>query len=131
MPIRVMLRLVELAAKGGRRYGLMSTKTPSMTADARSACLDCIRSAAVCLPVHTSDPGACARAVGRHVAGPRTAHGDGALRVMRIGEVRRFERYHRELNRASWSSPQGAQILLGMFKHSIGCTVHEAVNCSF
>jgi hypothetical protein len=44
--------------------------------------------------------------------GPRTVAA--ALRVMGLGAERRFERYHRVLNRARWSACRGAQILLGL-----------------
>ena len=44
--------------------------------------------------------------------GPRTVAA--ALRAMGLGTERRFERYHRVLNRARWSSRQGARILLGL-----------------
>jgi len=44
--------------------------------------------------------------------GPRTV--TGALRAMGLSAERRFERYHRVLNRARWSSRQGARILLGL-----------------
>jgi hypothetical protein len=37
-----------------------------------------------------------------------------ALRVMGLGGERRFEKYHRVLSRARWSSLQGAKILLGL-----------------
>jgi hypothetical protein len=37
-----------------------------------------------------------------------------ALRVMGIGQMRRFERYHRMLNRAQWSSLAASRILLGL-----------------
>ncbi len=33
---------------------------------------------------------------------------------MGLGGERRFEQYHRVLNRARWSGPQGAKILLGL-----------------
>jgi hypothetical protein len=36
------------------------------------------------------------------------------LRVMSLGGERRFEKYHRVLNRARWSGLQGAKILLGL-----------------
>ena len=36
-----------------------------------------------------------------------------AWRAMGLGQERRFERYHRVLNRARWSGRRGAQILLG------------------
>lgn len=44
--------------------------------------------------------------------GPRTVAA--VLRVMGLGEERRFEKYHRVLNRARWSGLQGAKILLGL-----------------
>jgi hypothetical protein len=44
--------------------------------------------------------------------GPRTV--TAALRVMGLSDERRFERYHRVLNRARWSGLRGAQILLGL-----------------
>jgi hypothetical protein len=44
--------------------------------------------------------------------GPRTV--TAALRVMGLSGERRFERYHRVLNRARWSTRQGARILLGL-----------------
>jgi hypothetical protein len=44
--------------------------------------------------------------------GPRTV--TAALRAMGLGQERRFERYHRVLNRARWSGLRGAQILLGL-----------------
>jgi hypothetical protein len=44
--------------------------------------------------------------------GPRTV--TAALRAMGLSAERRFERYHRVLSRASWSSRQGARILLGL-----------------
>ncbi len=44
--------------------------------------------------------------------GPRTV--TAALRVMGLSEERRFERYHRVLNRARWSTPRAARILLGL-----------------
>lgn len=37
-----------------------------------------------------------------------------ALRIMGLGNEKRFERYHRVLNRASWSSKQASKILLGL-----------------
>lgn len=56
---------------------------------------------------------ACLLWVGTLLAqGPRTV--TAALRVMGLGQARRFERYHRVLNRARWSSARGAQILLGL-----------------
>jgi len=42
--------------------------------------------------------------------GPRTVAS--VLRVMGLGGERRFEKYHRVLNRARWSGLQGAKILL-------------------
>ena len=36
------------------------------------------------------------------------------LRVMGLGEAKRFEKYHRVLSRARWSGLQGAKILLGL-----------------
>lgn len=44
--------------------------------------------------------------------GPRTIAA--ALRVMGLGKEKRFEKYHRVLNRARWSGLRGAQILLGL-----------------
>ncbi len=44
--------------------------------------------------------------------GPRTVAS--VLRVMGLGGERRFEQYHRVLNRARWSGLQGAKILLGL-----------------
>ena len=44
--------------------------------------------------------------------GPRTVAA--VLRVMGLGAERRFEKYHRVLNRARWSGLQGAKILLGL-----------------
>lgn len=44
--------------------------------------------------------------------GPRTV--TSALRVMGLGGEKRFEKYHRVLNRARWSSLQGAKVLLGL-----------------
>lgn len=44
--------------------------------------------------------------------GPRTV--TAALRAMGLSDERRFERYHRVLNRARWSSRQGGRILLGV-----------------
>lgn len=44
--------------------------------------------------------------------GPRTV--TAALRAMGLSDERRFERYHRVLNRARWSSRQGGRILLGL-----------------
>ena len=44
--------------------------------------------------------------------GPRTVAS--VLRVMGLGGERRFEKYHRVLNRARWSGLQGAKILLGL-----------------
>jgi hypothetical protein len=43
--------------------------------------------------------------------GPRTVAA--ALRVMGLGQEKRFEQYHRVLNRARWSGLRAAQILLG------------------
>ncbi len=37
-----------------------------------------------------------------------------ALRVMGLHQEKRFEKYHRVLNRASWPGLQGAKILLGL-----------------
>ena len=37
-----------------------------------------------------------------------------ALRVLGLGQIRRFEKYHRVLSRAHWSGLQGAKILLGL-----------------
>ena len=37
-----------------------------------------------------------------------------ALRVVGLGHARRFERYHRVLNRACWSSVAVSRILLGL-----------------
>ena len=44
--------------------------------------------------------------------GPRTVAA--VLRVMGLGEEKRFEKYHRVLSRAHWSGLQGAKILLGL-----------------
>jgi hypothetical protein len=44
--------------------------------------------------------------------GPRTVAA--ARRVIGLGDERRFEKYHRVLNRARWSGLQGAKILLGL-----------------
>jgi hypothetical protein len=44
--------------------------------------------------------------------GPRTV--TAALRALGLGQERRFERYHRVLNRARWSGLRGAQLLLGL-----------------
>lgn len=44
--------------------------------------------------------------------GPRTV--TAALRAMGLSGERRFERYHRVLNRARWSGVRGAQILFGL-----------------
>jgi hypothetical protein len=44
--------------------------------------------------------------------GPRTVAA--VLRVMGLGGKRRFEKYHRVLNRARWSGLQGAKLLLGL-----------------
>jgi DDE superfamily endonuclease len=44
--------------------------------------------------------------------GPRTI--TAVLRVMGLGQEKRFEKYHRVLNRARWSGLQGAKILLGL-----------------
>ncbi len=44
--------------------------------------------------------------------GPRVVAA--VLRVMGRGGERRFEQYHRVLNRARWSGLQGAKILLGL-----------------
>ena len=44
--------------------------------------------------------------------GPRTVAS--VLRVVGLGGERRFEKYHRVLNRARWSGLQGAKILLGL-----------------
>ena len=44
--------------------------------------------------------------------GPRTVAS--ALRVLGLGQARRFEKYHRVLSRAHWSGLQGAKILLGL-----------------
>lgn len=44
--------------------------------------------------------------------GPRTVAS--VLRVMGLGQEKRFEKYHRVLNRARWSGLQGAKILLGL-----------------
>ncbi len=44
--------------------------------------------------------------------GPRTVAS--ALRAMGLSDERRFEKYHRVLNRARWSGLQGAKILLGL-----------------
>ena len=44
--------------------------------------------------------------------GPRTVAS--VLRVMGLGDEKRFEKYHRVLSRARWSGLQGARILLGL-----------------
>ena len=44
--------------------------------------------------------------------GPRTVAA--ALRVLGLGQARRFEKYPRVLSRAHWSGLQGAKILLGL-----------------
>jgi DDE superfamily endonuclease len=44
--------------------------------------------------------------------GPHTV--TAALRVMGLGDERRFEKYHRVLSRACWPGLQGAKILLGL-----------------
>ncbi len=44
--------------------------------------------------------------------GPRTVAS--ALRTLGLSDERRFEKYHRVLNRARWSALQGAQLLLGL-----------------
>jgi DDE superfamily endonuclease len=44
--------------------------------------------------------------------GPRTVAA--VLRVMGLGQEKRFERYHRVLSRARWSGLQGAKIVLGL-----------------
>ena len=44
--------------------------------------------------------------------GPRTVAA--VLRVMGLGEEKRFGKYHRVLSRARWSGLQGAKILLGL-----------------
>lgn len=44
--------------------------------------------------------------------GPRTVAS--ILRVMGLGDEKRFEKYHRVLNRAKWSSLNGSKILLGL-----------------
>src|SRR5436190_7210374 len=36
------------------------------------------------------------------------------LRVMGLSQEKRFEKYHRVLNRAKWNSVSGAKILLGL-----------------
>jgi len=42
-----------------------------------------------------------------------------ALRVMGLREEKRFTNFHRVLNRAKWSSMQGAKILLGLLARFI------------
>jgi hypothetical protein len=37
-----------------------------------------------------------------------------ALRVMGLGQTRRFDHYHQVLNRAHWSSPAFSRVLLGL-----------------
>ncbi len=37
-----------------------------------------------------------------------------ALRVMGLGHLRRFHRYHRVLSRAAWSSREASRVLLGL-----------------
>ncbi len=44
--------------------------------------------------------------------GPRTVAT--VLRIMGLGQVKRFEKYHRVLSRACWSGLQGSKILLGV-----------------
>lgn len=44
--------------------------------------------------------------------GPRTV--TAALRVVGLGQEKRFEKYHRVLSRARWCGLQGAKILLGL-----------------
>jgi hypothetical protein len=44
--------------------------------------------------------------------GKRTV--SGALRVMGLGQTEQFQRYHRVLNRASWSSREVSRVLLGL-----------------
>ena len=84
-----------------------------MTADAPTASLDCTDSAALCPPVHRADLAHVQVLLGTLLAqGPRTV--TAALRAMGLAQERRFERYHRVLNRARWSGLRGAQILLGL-----------------
>src|SRR5262249_14910462 len=44
--------------------------------------------------------------------GPRTVAA--VLRIMGLGQDKRFEKYHRVLSRACWSGLQGSKILLGL-----------------
>jgi hypothetical protein len=44
--------------------------------------------------------------------GKRTV--SGALHVMGLGQIEQFQRYHRVLNRASWSSREVSRVLLGL-----------------
>lgn len=44
----------------------------------------------------------------------RTAHGGVGPAVMGLGGERRFEQYHRVLNRARWPGLQGTRVLLGL-----------------
>jgi hypothetical protein len=37
-----------------------------------------------------------------------------ALRVMGLGQIEHFQRYHRVLNRAVWSGREASRVLLGM-----------------
>lgn len=83
---------VEVAAAGGQRYRLKSTKTPAVTADAPPAARDCNDSAALC-PLFTAPTWAHAQVllVGTLLAqGPRTV--TAALRAIGLGQERRFER---------------------------------------
>src|SRR5829696_7521708 len=44
--------------------------------------------------------------------GKRTV--SGALRVMGLGQTEQFQRYHRVLNRATWSSREASRVMLGL-----------------
>lgn len=90
----------------------MSTKTPNCAAHARAAVDDGRRFRTVCRVVHATHLGACAGVGDRHPA--RTGAADGDRRALGRSGERRFERYHRVLNRARWSGRRGAQILLGL-----------------
>jgi hypothetical protein len=46
--------------------------------------------------------------------GPRTVAA--VLRIMGLGQEKRFEKYHRVLSRACWSGLQSGKILLGIGK---------------
>lgn len=38
----------------------------------------------------------------------------GALRVMGLGQTKQFQRYHRVLNRATWSGRKASRVVLGL-----------------